>query len=268
MRILVTFAVEAEFAPWRKRHRFTRNEVRIPQLPSDRPFYEVYEGDVGGIDVDVLLTGIGWENLFVNIAHKALRDLLKRKPDCCISAGLAGGLSDELRLGDVVAASQLVLLEGGDRISSNKRLIKVAEGCGARIVNTLITESHIVSEASAKSAMSKFGDFVDMESYHILQTVSSTQIPAIAVRGISDAADDDLPLDFNNIIGRDGTLRKRQLFGELARNPQKIPRLIRFGWQSNKASHSVADFLDRFLRSLSDYDDRVATSAYGEVAAR
>lgn len=268
MRILVTFAVEAEFAPWRRRHRFTRDKIRIPGLPLDRPFYEAYEAGVGGIDVDVLLTGIGWENLFINIAHKALRDLLKRKPDCCVSTGLAGGLNDELHPGEVVAASQLVLRQGEARILSNKGLLKVAETCGAKIANTLITESHIVSEASVKSAMSKLGDFVDMESYHILQIVSGTQIPAIAVRGISDSVGEDLPLDFNKIISRDGTLRKRRLIGELARNPKKLPDLIRFGWQSNKASHSLADFLDRFVSSLSDSDGRVAAAAYGEVAAR
>jgi adenosylhomocysteine nucleosidase len=268
MRILVTFAVEAEFAPWRRRHDFTRREINIPQLPLDRPFYEVYEASLRGIDVDVLLTGIGWENLFINVAHKALRDLLKRKPDCCVSTGLAGGLSRELHPGEVVAASQLVLRAGEGRILSNKRLLKVAESCGARIANTLVTETHVVSEASAKSAMSKFGDFVDMESYYILQIVSGTQIPSIAVRGISDASNYDLPVDFNKIIGRDGTVRKRQLIGELARNPGKIPRLIRFGWQSKRASHSVADFLDRFVSSLHDYDGRVAAFVYGEVAAR
>jgi adenosylhomocysteine nucleosidase len=268
MRILVTFAVEAEFAPWRRRHDFTRREINIPQLPLDRPFYEVYEASVGGIDVDVLLTGIGWENLFINVAHKALRDLLHRKPDCCVSTGLAGGLCHEFQPGEVVAASQIILRAGEGRILSNKRLLKVAENCGARIANTLVTETHIVSEASTKSAMSKFGDFVDMESYHILQIVSGTQIPSIAVRGISDASNDDLPVNLNKIIGRDGTVRKRELIGELARNPRKIPRLIRFGWQSNRASHSVADFLDRFVNSLHDYDGRVAAFAYGEVAAR
>jgi adenosylhomocysteine nucleosidase len=193
---------------------------------------------------------------------------LKRKPDCCVSTGLAGGLDDGLHPGDVVAASEVVLRQGHGRIPSNKRLLKLAENCGARIANALITEKQLVSEASAKSAMSKFADLVDMESYHILQIVSGTQIPALAVRGISDAATDDLPVDFSKIIGRDGTVRKRQLIGELARNPQKIPGLIRFGWQSNKASHSVADFLDRFISSFAEYDGRVAAAAYGEVAAR
>lgn len=268
MRVLVTFAVETEFTPWRRRHDFRRKDFRIPELLRGRPSYRVYEASVAGTDVDVLLTGIGWEDLFFNIAHRALRDLLKRKPDYCVSTGLAGGLNDQLHPGDVVAASQLSLRQGGGRILSNKRLLKVAENCGARIVSVLITENHIVSEASTKSRMSQFGDFVDMESYHILQIVNGTQIPAIAVRGISDAANDDLPLDFNKIIGRDGTLRKRQLFGELVRNPKKISSLIRFGRQSKKASHAVADFLDRFITSLADDGGRVAAAAYGEVAAR
>ena len=268
MRILVTFAVEAEFAPWRKRHGFTRIEISVPQLNISQPYCEVYEGNAAETDVDVLLTGIGWEDSFHHGAHRALRDLLKRKPDCCVSTGLAGGLNPEFCSGDMVAASQLILREGGGKILSNKRLLKVAESCGSKLANTLITERHLVSEVSSKSAMSKFGDFVDMESYHILQVVSGTQIPAIAVRGISDAADRDLPLDFSKVVGRDGTLRKGRLIREIIRNPLRIPSMIRFGFQSSRASHAIADFLDKFIASLPEYDGRVAASAYGEVAAR
>jgi nucleoside phosphorylase len=268
MRILVTFAVEAEFAPWRKRHEFKRHEFRTPHLSSDKPLYEMYEAGVAGAEVDVLLTGIGWGDSLPNIAERALRDLLKRKPSCCVSTGLAGGLNGELYSGQIVAASEVVLRQRGGKILSNKRLLKIAESCGARITDTLITESYVVSEAASKSAMSKFGDFVDMESYHILQIVTGTQIPAIAVRGISDTADRDLPVDFSKILSRDGRVRKRQLIREIARHPLKIPGLVRFGLESQKAASVLADFLDHFVASLADIDGRVAASAFGEVAAR
>lgn len=268
MRVLVTFAVEAEFAPWRGRHGFVRSEISIPQLPQTQSPCEMYEGSVGGTDVDVLLTGIGWEDLFTNLAKRALRELLKRRPDYCISTGLAGGLNHELHLREIVAASQVILRQGGDKISSNKWLLKVAESCGAKIANTLITERHIVGKASSKSAMSKFGDFVDMESYYILQIVTGTQIPAIAVRGISDASDRDLPVDFSKFLDREGAVRKPQLIGEILRNPLRLPGLLRFGWQSWRSSSALADFLDEFVGSLPDYDGRVAASAYGVVAAR
>lgn len=266
MRALVTFAIEAEFAPWRRRHGFIRNEIRIPGLPLDRPSFEVYEAIVGETNIDVLLTGIGWEDLFTNATKKVLRDLLRRKPDFCISTGLAGGLNEELRLGEIVAASHVVVRRRDERISSDKRLLKLAEDCGAKIVSTLITESHIVGEASAKWALSKFGDCVDMESYYILQSVTGT--PAIVVRSISDEALHELPLDFNKILDRNGAVKKRQLIGELIHHPLGLPGLIRFGWQSWRATNSLADFLDEFFLSFPEYGRRVAAAAYGQVATR
>jgi hypothetical protein len=98
--------------------------------------------------------------------------------------------------------------------------------------------------------------------------VTGTQIPAIAVRGISDAADRDLPVDFSKILSRDGRVRKRQLIREIARHPLKIPGLVRFGLESQKAASVLAYFLDHFVASLADIDGRVAASAFGEVAAR
>jgi hypothetical protein len=75
-------------------------------------------------------------------------------------------------------------------------------------------------------------------------------------------------VDFNKILTRDGRVRKRQLIREIARHPLKIPGLIRFGLESEKAANALADFLDHFIASLADFDGRVAASAYGEVAAR
>ncbi len=266
MRILVTFAVDAEFAPWRRRHAFIRDAISIPDPPMNRPFYERFEGNVYGNNVDVLLTGIGWEDLFTNIATKALRDLLKKKPDFCISTGLAGGLNEELRLGEIVAATRVILSRKDEKVFSHKRLLKLAEACGARVVSTMITETHIVGETSAKATLSTFGDCVEMESYYVLQSATGTQIPAIAVRAISDHRTHELPLDFNRILERNGAVKKRQLIGELVHHPLGLPGLIRFGWQSWRATHSLADFLDEFLLSLPEYGGRVAAAAYGGMA--
>src|SRR5438552_19072131 len=50
MRILVTFAVAAEFAPWRKRHDFS-----LVQLADLR----TYQAEITWASVVVLLTGMG-----------------------------------------------------------------------------------------------------------------------------------------------------------------------------------------------------------------
>src|SRR5258708_40222948 len=80
MNILVTFAVEAEFAPWRNRRKFRR-------LPGDRPRFEA---QFGGAHVRAVLTGMG-QTQALEAARRALPD----RPDIWISTGLAGALRRE-----------------------------------------------------------------------------------------------------------------------------------------------------------------------------
>ena len=57
MKILVTFAVDAEFGPWRKRYEF--RSVRRSFAGQDSST-KLYRAESEGIQLDVLLTGIGW----------------------------------------------------------------------------------------------------------------------------------------------------------------------------------------------------------------
>src|SRR5260370_32529669 len=89
MKILVTFAVRAEFAPWQRRRNFLR-------LPGDSP---VFESAFGGARVRAILTGMGQDH-----ALEAAKGSLTYKPDICISTGLAGSLRTGYRPGDILAA--------------------------------------------------------------------------------------------------------------------------------------------------------------------
>src|ERR1700738_613784 len=248
MKVLVTFAVEAEFAPWRRRHSFDLVEMPIPiGLKS----HNLYRGIVLGNNVDVLLTGIGWgESKTANRPCYVLRELLKLKPEICVSSGLAGGLASDLQAGDVVAARALSLRTGGDVIQCNASLVRLAEEIGARVKRMQITETHIVSEAATKASLATFADFVDMEGYYILQIVSGTKIPAISIRAISDTREDNLPLGLEKIVDRGGHIQTLPLLKLLLRRPSQIPSLVDFGSKSRGAAVSLADFLDRFLEIL------------------
>jgi nucleoside phosphorylase len=247
MRILVTFAVEAEFARWRKRHAFVPVSMPTPIGLQDHFFYR---GTVFENDADVLLTGIGWEeNNTANWPRYALRELLKNKPDWCISSGLAGGLRADLRCGNIVAAREVSLRTGGDTFRSSPNLLAIAKDAGARIDMKQITETHIVFESSVKSALSNFGDFVDMEGYHILQIVSGTGIPVISVRAISDTRDLDVPPEISKVVNREGHVQALRLLKLIIKRPDRIRSLLSFGGQSRDAAISLADFLDRFLEA-------------------
>jgi nucleoside phosphorylase len=248
MKVLVTFAVEAEFAPWRRRHSF--DPVEMP-TPIGRKSHAVYRGVVLGNNVVVLLTGIGWEaSKTANRPRYVLRELLKLEPDLCISSGLAGGLASDLQAGEIVAARALSLRTGGDVIQCNSNLVRMAEEAGARVKRMQVTETHIISEVSTKASLSAFADFVDMEGYYILQIVDGTKVPAISVRSISDTHEDNLPLGIEKVVDRDGHIQTLPLLKLLLRRPSQIPSLVDFGSKSRGAAASLADFLDRFLEVL------------------
>ena len=93
MRILVTFAVEAEFAPWRKLRDFRKNA-------SARTSAFAFETTLGENRIDVFLTGIGRAQVEQTILRGDI--LLSRKPDVVISSGLAGALKEQLKPGDLI----------------------------------------------------------------------------------------------------------------------------------------------------------------------
>ena len=96
MRILVTFAIKAEFSPWSSRHPFVPYEFENWER---RREFDLFKANIGPNEVTVLLTGMGSEN-----AAKAMLSIPLEIHDVCISSGLAGSLDSTLKPGDVVVA--------------------------------------------------------------------------------------------------------------------------------------------------------------------
>ena len=265
MKILVTFAVEAEFAPWRRRHAFHPVEMPAPVGARSNNFYR---GVVFGNNVDVFLTGIGWdESSVTNRPSYVLRDLLKHKPDVCVSSGLAGGLASDLQAGGVVTARAVCIRTGEEVIHCNSNLVRLAEEAGARVKRMQVTEARIVSEASVKASLAAVADFVDMEGYYVLQIVSGTTIPSISVRAISDTHEDDLPSGIEKLVDREGHVQTLPLLKLVLRRPSQIPSLVEFGSKSKGAAVALADFLDRFVEAL-DGNSSEAQAKRESVTAR
>src|SRR5215831_20952908 len=99
MKMLVTFAVEAEFAAWRKLRSFNLIDYQSLKL---------WKTKFGAAEVTVLITGVG-----AQAASQAM-DLMMRMADkdqyfdLCVSSGLAGALCEGLDVGDVVAPKELL----------------------------------------------------------------------------------------------------------------------------------------------------------------
>jgi adenosylhomocysteine nucleosidase len=239
MRILVTFALEAEFAPWRKLRAFRRTARTQHAV-----LYESFQGEH---HVTVALTGMGTAS-----ATAALRELESSKisPHVVISSGLAGALSGRLSIGDLIAPKTTRSLKNDAAAQSDVLLLELAASHGAIVVETMITANALVATAAEKAQLGFFGDAVEMESTTILSHFARSSAHLIAFRAVSDRADEDLPLDFDRCLTAQGSVKPLSLLNQIVRRPGNLPRVIAFGKQSHLAAQKLADALESFVLAL------------------
>jgi|SRR5882724_1968221 len=237
MKILVTFAVDAEFTPWRKLRHFEK-------LTSAR--MDSYSTAIGDAEIKVLLTGIGGKKAWV----EATEVLWDADIDLCVSSGLAGALRPEHQLGEVLAAQSVYSTGWKTTIPCDAALVAVAATCGAKVVKTFYSTDYVAVRADEKRELGLLADAVEMESGSILYKAAAFGARGVAVRGISDVAEEDLPLDFNQVTTDSGDVSLMRVVGQVARNVTAIPSLIRFGQRSQMAATKLAEFLDRYLETL------------------
>jgi len=237
MRILVTFAVDAEFAPWRRLRHFEKHTDGSA---------EFFAARIGGTDVNVLLTGVGGKRAWL----EATRVVWDGDVDICISSGLAGALRSEYQLGDVLVARGVQAISWKRVVASDGRLVQLAEEHGARAVNSFYSADRIISLASEKRELGMLADAVEMESGEVLYEAAAFGAKGIAIRSISDVADEDLPIDFNKVTTPTGEVSILRILGEVARHPLSMPALVRFGNQSRVAAEKLAAFLDHYVEAV------------------
>jgi Phosphorylase superfamily len=187
--------------------------------------------------------------------------------DLCISSGLAGGLDTTLEPQDVVVARAAETLDQSVRAASDPGLVALAVSFGANPVNISLTSEKIIATAEEKESLGQKANIVEMESAHILAAAHQRNVPAVAIRAVSDAVDEDMPVDFARILDSHGHLKMGGLLKEVGLSPYRIPLLIQFGRQSRAAGKSLADFLDRYIAALSETRLGVAHSRIEEVSA-
>lgn len=243
MKILVTFAVDAEHAGWRRLRRFER-------MVDGAAGATLWQTRIGAAAVHVVLTGIG------PIRARAVRGVLEReRPDACIAAGLAGALSADLGREMIVVPREIVSGEAADLHAApqtaDRLLVEQAEGRGARVVRTLVSADRVLVGAAEKAAWAPRAAIVDMESRRVLEAAAALGIPAVAIRAVSDLADEDLPLDFNRVLTSDGRVKRGALAMALVQRPWRIGSLARFGRESMRAAAALGAFLDGYVEAIS-----------------
>jgi adenosylhomocysteine nucleosidase len=238
MRILVTFAVEAEFAPWRKMRPF---------VSSTRGNVEAYTTRIQDSELIVLLTGVGGRRAWA----EATSIIWDGNVDVCVSSGLAGALRKQHRPGDVLVPREVHTTSWDKVIPTDKALVELASKCGAKVVEAFYSADRVIVRSDEKLDLGeKRMDAVEMETGDILLEAVAFGARVVAIRGISDGADEALPLDFNRSVTEDGEVSIKRLLAQVAVCPSSIPALIRFGLRSRRAARKLAMVLDKYVEAL------------------
>ena len=179
-------------------------------------------------EVAILITGMGRKN-----AEQSVREFLAgNSPRQIFTAGFAGGLNPELKIGDVLFATDNSGL-AASLTNAGARPVKFF--CAPRIATTTAEKSELWRTTGA--------DAVEMESEFIQAISRARDIPCATVRVISDPAQDELPLDFNQLANADLSLNYGKLAFALAKSPGKIPALLRLQKNSQLAAERLATTL-------------------------
>jgi adenosylhomocysteine nucleosidase len=253
MRVLVTFAVEAEFAPWRKKGNLNARTANG---------FEVHEGKVARATVDFVVTGMGMAN-----ARRGTQAAWNTEHKLCIGAGFAGALKPALKIGDVLAARAVQQLGKKVTLECSRNLVAVALENRALEAKLFLTADRVVATAEEKKRYSSLADAVDMEGFATLSVAKEKNVPAIVVRAISDRLDEDVPSNVDTTLDERGRVKMGRVVKHLAAHPLQIPALIGLGKKSRIAAEALEHFLQSFINELSFKTQGWLPPDFHEVAA-
>lgn len=180
---------------------------------------EIYTGTLNGTDVALLKSGIGK----VAAAMGATLLLEHCKPDVIINTGSAGGLAPTLKVGDIVVSEdvryhdadvtafgyeygQLPGCPAG--FKADEKLIAAAEACIQKLELHAVRGLVVSGDAFINGAenLAKIRQHfpnaiaVEMEATAVAHVCHNFGVPFVVVRAISDVADQESHLSFDEFL--------------------------------------------------------------------
>lgn len=231
--IAVTFALPVESADFRSL-LIERSEVVSEGVT-------IIRGRRHGKSVALLHTGVGQ-----TACEKRIGAFLRAQPlSCLISGGLAGGLSNNLAVGQLLVAenfSDRRFLEPTRQLLTNHHAQ----------FGTLHTAPTMVDKARERAALAvETGAVaVDMETEFIARECATLGIPLLSLRAISDTPLQPFPVPPRVLFDQ---VRQKTPFASLifylTRHPISAIRMIGFARRISRARRELTSVLDDLLSS-------------------
>jgi adenosylhomocysteine nucleosidase len=212
-------------------------------------------GTFGGREAILCASGIG-----IKSARDAADVLLCHyEPDALLCAGVAGALSPAAALNDIVVGSEIFQAHLATGVEPARVFVKpryqliepsAAAAGGAFHCGGVVTCDRLAATAQEKHAIFQktAALVVEMETAAVAQVAADRRLPFLAVRVISDTAEESLPGELN-ALHRDGRLQWGRVVSTVVSRPAAARQMARLGRRAARASQRLAQFLEEATRS-------------------
>jgi adenosylhomocysteine nucleosidase len=202
-------------------------------------------GKLSGHEVAIVESGVGQQ-----AAARATTEAIKfYQPKWVISAGFGGGLTENLRRGHIVMADEVASLSG-DRLQVGLKLDpeSLAEMKGLHVGRLLTVDSILRNPAERRRLAVEHGAVAaDMESFAVAQRCRELSVPFLGIRIISDAVDDELPPEIENLLAQKSLAAK---LGAAAGAVLKRFSAAKDLWKLREDALKASDRLAKFLAGV------------------
>jgi nucleoside phosphorylase len=232
MTVAVVSALEEELAPLALRLAGRRPAARGRALACR----------AGVLDVRLMVTGDGP----ARGGENARRLLAEVRCRALLGLGVAGGLTPDLAVGDTVVAAR-ILDEGSGRVFQPPPSLWLERGrqfAGAREA-TAITACAVAGDREAKARLAALAAppaVVDLESAAWAGAAAAAGVPFAIARVVTDAHDEDLPLDFEALRGAGGGIEGRRVLAAALLRPRSWPALLALRRRLLRAGQELGDW--------------------------
>ncbi|HEY1435473.1 MAG TPA: hypothetical protein VGG65_08865, partial [Thermoanaerobaculia bacterium] len=204
-------------------------------------------GRLGGVDVVLAATGDG----AVRAARATAALCERHRPRVLIGMGVAGALSDDLSVFDILAAAHVRDANAEAPPPDPAMLARALAIPGAREATFVTAPGPVVTRAAkaalAASAAPGGTASVDMESAAWARAAADRRIPYAILRAVSDGPLEELPGYLPRCMDAEGSIRRGAVALHAIGNPSSIPLLLAMRERVREATGRLAAFVEHFL---------------------
>lgn len=237
--VAIVAAMEEEIAPLRER-------LQSPRQLADGP-RRYTEGVLRGVPVVLAVTGEGKRN-----ADLGIRCVIQKcRPTRVLVLGLAGALSAELIVGELLVSSE-VMEEDTILGWPDLQWLEEANLRSDYELGRIITVDQILSTPDSK--LQWWGRTIrdqpavaDMESACFARVAIAYNLPYLIVRAVSDSATETLPAFLEDCRSQDGRIDRRQVMWKAFWRPRSWGILFKQRRRMRKLTVELADFAEGLI---------------------